>query len=123
VRTITSSVVAICACLSALVLWTLSRPAHEHLIVPTLVVIQLAVLAWGIAVRITALRRVRTNNTEWSLVPLLGHDEPMPALIDVYERDGDVVALGADGKTIVLGVPSLARNASLLRLLRRHLVV
>ena len=39
----------------------------------------------------------------WMLLPLMGHTKLMAPVADVYERGEDVVAVGIDGRTTVLG--------------------
>lgn len=103
VRMLTTSVVAVSVLLSALLLWTLVE-THEPAIATSLVALQLATVAIAVLVRLRALRTVVVTQDAWLLVPLLGKPQRMPRAADAYESGEDVIAVGIDGRTTVLGV-------------------
>jgi hypothetical protein len=63
-----------------------------------------AAVLLAIGNRLVMLRSVIVKRDGWMLVPLLGRPRHMPPLADVYEQGDDVIALGIDGRTTVLGV-------------------
>ncbi len=54
--------------------------------------------------RLARLHSVAVTPRGWTLLPLLGQAKFMAPIADVYERGEDVVAVGIDGRTTVLGV-------------------
>jgi hypothetical protein len=84
-----------------------------------------AALALAVGSRLLALRSVVVTRDGWMLISLLGRAEYMAPLADVYEQNEDVVALGLDGRTTLLGVDRLpfrkrsAARHSLVEALRR----
>jgi hypothetical protein len=62
-----------------------------------------AVLA-GVGNRLVRLHSVAVTSRGWMLLPLVGEARFVAPIADVYERVEDVVAVGIDGRTTVLGV-------------------
>ncbi len=58
----------------------------------------------GVGNRLTRLHSVAVTPRGWMLLPLVGQAKFMAPIADVYERGEDVVAVGIDGRTTVLGV-------------------
>jgi hypothetical protein len=93
---------AVCVSCSAVLVW--SAVKHEHIDVVLLLLTYSAAFVFAIASRLCMLRSVTWTPSGCMLVPLYGRPKPVPPLVDVYERGEDVVALGIDGRPIVLGV-------------------
>jgi hypothetical protein len=63
-----------------------------------------AAVAFAVVSRLVLLRAVALTRDGWLLVPLLGRAKVMPPLVDVYEQGDDVIVVGMDGQTTLLGV-------------------
>jgi hypothetical protein len=58
----------------------------------------------GVGNRLARLHSVALTQRGWMLLPIVGQAKFMAPAADVYERGEDVVAVGIDGRTTVLGV-------------------
>jgi hypothetical protein len=58
----------------------------------------------GVGNRLARLHSVAVIPRGWMLLPIVGQAKFMAPTADVYERGEDVVAVGIDGRTTVLGV-------------------
>ena len=66
--------------------------------------------------RLAMLHSVVVTSRAWMLLPLVGRAKFMAPIADVYECGDDVIALGIDGRTTVLGVDGFpSRDTSVVR--------
>jgi hypothetical protein len=56
--------------------------------------------------RVARLHSLAVTASGWMLLPLFGRARSMAPIADVYERGDDVIAVGIDGRTTILGVDS-----------------
>ena len=105
---------ALCLGGCAVLAWRLAR--HEQPHVAALVAIYVSGILLAFAVRVLALRWVLASRDGWSLVAIVGRAKAMPRIVRAYRRGEDVVAVAADGSTIVLGVDRFPfRDAEVVR--------
>jgi hypothetical protein len=112
-------------CLTACAVFLGRQVLHEPTDLRRFIALYLIGLLFAIGVRLLALRQVVATRGGWLLAPLIGPARPMPPVRDVFVRGDDVVALGVDGRLIVLGVdrfpyrdPAAVRRSLLLNLPR-----
>ena len=94
--------VALCAGCAVAVVW--SALAFGRLNVAVLGATYAAAVLVGVGNRLARLHSVAVTPHGWMLLPLLGQAKVMAPVADIYERGEDVVAVGIDGRTTVLGV-------------------
>ena len=93
---------ALCLGGCAALAWRLARHEQPHL--AALVAIYVSGILLAFAVRVLALRWVVATRDGWRLVAIVGRPRTMPRIVRAYRRGEDVVAVAANGSTIVLGV-------------------
>jgi hypothetical protein len=102
VRTLGRIASAVCVSCSAILIW--SALHHQHVDIVLLLLTYGAAFAFALASRLCMLRSITWTSSGCVLVPLYGRPKAVPPVVDVYEHGEDVVALGIDGRSIVLGV-------------------
>ena len=107
VRTLTAHLTTGCVLSSALFMVHLAH-THDFRSLAIAIIANVGAVAFAVGVRLAALRTVVTSDHGWMLVPLVGRARPMPRrLVDLYIADDDIVAVGTDGRSFVLGIEKL----------------
>jgi hypothetical protein len=69
-----------------------------------LAIVCAAAIVVAVGSRVTTLHSVVVRRGCWMLLPLVGKPKFMAPVVEVYEHGDDVIAIGIDGRTTVLGV-------------------
>jgi Na+/melibiose symporter-like transporter len=93
---------AVCVSCSAILIWSALK--HERVDAGWLLLAYAFAFLFALASRLCMLRSVAWTAKGCLLVPLYGRPQRVPPVVDVYERGEDVIALGVDGRPVVLGV-------------------
>jgi hypothetical protein len=103
-------------CVGCAVAFLWSRPAFGRGSLAVLAFIYGAAVLLALGSRLAMLRSVVVTARGWMLLPLVGRARFMAPIAEVYEQGDDVIALGIDGRTTVLGVDRFpSRNTAVVR--------
>lgn len=91
-------------CLTSCAVFLWRQVLHEPTDPRRFIALYLLGLFFAIGARLLALRQVVATRGRWLLAPLIGPARVMPPVRDAFVREDDVVAVGIDGKWVVLGV-------------------
>jgi hypothetical protein len=94
-------------CVGCAVAFAWSALAFGRLNVVVVVAVYLGAVVAAVGNRLAKLHSVALSTGGWMLLPLVGRPKSMAPVTEVYERGDDVIALGIDGSTTVLGVDRL----------------
>lgn len=91
-------------CIGCAVAFVWSAPPSGHFHFALAAAIYAAAVLCAVSSRLAMLHSVVVTRHGWMLRPLVGRAKFMAPIADVYERGDDVVALGIDGRTTLLGI-------------------